>query len=281
MVENSILRGVQNPRKLCALLCKGLGLKEAAKELGLKYFTARRIALKYERAGIIERTSTRPGIYRWKRENLHQSRGVTQFAHSRETTKPDTSPAELPIMLPAKFGATFHLSARPAVRFNAQGNFWDKQPSRSVRLGRHKMQVWLHSFRGQTVEEIINLGKADVLEIGQAQAKKYGVVAVLDDFFYDWEWVDTSRERSEGVANGAGIAQGGRRVVAGAIHKFADDSHPENLQFDPLPGGDVQRPTDHAKVHEFIYSHGLADTLYAMGEAIKRLDAKVKELGGK
>jgi len=84
-----------------------------------------------------------------------------------------------------------------------------------------------------------------------------------------------------GLSEGAGIANGGARIVAGAVHKSKDWSHPDSLQFNPLTGGDEQRPTVHAKIHEYVYSGGLGGDLEGIGRALKRLDEQIQNLNKK
>jgi hypothetical protein len=234
--------------------------------MGLGYTAARRLALKYEREGIIERTSRRPGLYRWKRPELHPINAVRQFA-------PETPqiPQETPLLLPKRFGATFFLHGRAAVKYNAQGRFIDKNVMRTLILGRHKLVIYLHSFVGETVEKINQFGQQVIMGLAEATAQKYGVACNLDRFFYDVEWVVVSETDGLNMAKATGIEEGGAFECAGAIHKFDDFTDPDHWQFNPLRGGDPQRPTGHAKIHERIYSGQFDRELVGLFDVVNKL----------
>lgn len=254
-----------------SLLVGGYSLQKVARKLGLSYKQVRAAAQKYERAGLIERTTRRPGIYRWKKSILTPLKGVGELDALGASTysKGGANEGNKPLLLPAKFGATFHLQNRPAVKYDERGKFTDATRARTIQLGRYKMVIWLHSFVGSTVEEINSMGQAAIVGLAQAAGKKYGFEFALDRFFYDVEWVVLSKQDGLNMARAVGIEKGGAIECDGAIHKFDDFSDPETWQFNPERGKDPRRPTDHARIHENIYSGHLHRDIIDLKEVLE------------
>lgn len=252
--------------RLFGLLREGHCQSSAAKLLKVSKATVRKYIRKMEQEGLIERVCKYPATYQLKRQIGAPLKPVGDW--SPPSSIP--SPIDEKIMLPAKFGASFFLVGRPPLRYDRYGKAFVKTPGWTLQFGRHKLVIWLHAFRGQTVKELEANARSDILSLADAQGRKLGIQVALDRFFEDVEWVDTSKERSDQVAQAGGF-EDGQKVVAGAIHKHRDFSHPENMQFNALPGGDPKRPTEHAQIHEYLYSGNLFRDMHAMAQTIDKL----------
>jgi hypothetical protein len=183
-----------------------------------------------------------------------------------------TPPTPLPTMLPSKFGGIFAVVGNPRIKYDQDGKFYVKTQLYTAQVGRYKAQIWLKGgFTGSTVEEIIANGQAQLQVIASQLAADHHLELGLLRFYDGIEWVDYDLKRSQRLATSAKIPKGGAIEVAGAIHKYSDFSHPSQVQFNPKPGGDAARPTDHAKIHEYVYKGRIMEDIYAITQALKQL----------
>lgn len=228
--------------KIYSLLCEGQSLSKIAKQVSLSPAAILKRARIYEKEGKIERIAKYPSEYRKAQTFYPPLKPVANF----------TSP---PLILPRKFGGIFAQVGKPPLPYNNRGKaHYEEREYYKAQFGKNKAQLWLYSgWQGATVQERIDSGHAQLLHIAATLSHKFGITLTLLRWYEAIEWIDPNKERSKGVAGGAGMGKGERREVAGAIHKFSDFSHPDQWQFDPKPKGVPVRATDHAKIHEQVY----------------------------
>jgi hypothetical protein len=175
-------------------------------------------------------------------------------------------------MLPHKFGAVFaQIPGKqvPGLQYDLRGKAEVRTPLYFAQFGRHKVQIWLFGgWKGDSVQEIVASGKGQIEAIAGQLAQKYGITLTLLRFYDDIEWVDVSKERSAKTAKGAGIRKGEGVEVAGALHKYDKSSHDGHIEFNKLPNGEDNKPTEHAEIREYIYSGQLAHDLHAIKEVV-------------
>lgn len=244
--------------RIYLLLCEGHDHSKVSRLVGCNEKYVRKLAKEYVDKGLLSRVSEKPATY-------------VKTKPIRTTLKPvehsDKKFINEPIMIPHKFGASFAQDKRPAVKFDERGKFEERTAAYTAQFGRYKCQVWLKGgFIGETVEEQIENGRASIMAIAQKLGEKYKVRLSDPRFYDDIEWVDPDKDRSKATAKGAKMKKGISVEVAGALHKLDKVSHENQIEFNALPGGEGTRPTDHAKIREFIYSGRLADTLGALGK---------------
>jgi hypothetical protein len=127
------------------------------------------------------------------------------------------------------------------------------------------------------VDEILENGRRSVEALAAMYAQRYNVRLTFRRIIPGIEWCIVSKDISEKQAKQEGIERGQQAVVAGAIHKFGDSSHPENMEFNQAPGGTPLKPTEHAETHEYVYSGQLARDMLAMKEGMTAIKDVVSE----
>jgi len=253
--------------EIISLFCEGHSLSKIAKLTGLSVEAIRKQAKKYEREGIIERVSKYPAAYQRKFQFQPPLMAVGEFQPT-------------PTILPNKFGALCAQVGRlPKERYDAWGKAYDGDACHKIQFGKNKCQIWLKSgFIGTTPDELKANGIRQLRAYADLYSKTYGIQISILRIYDDIEWVVVSRKTSKSMADKAGIPQGGKVEVAGAIQKFGDFSHPHNFQINMKPNGNPKIPTEQAVIHHFIYSGEMGKTLEAVGNAIIALNQGMMEL---
>ena len=239
-----------------SLLVQGKHQSEIATTLNISRKSVYRYTRSFERKKLIMRVFKQPAIYTKYHSSAPPLYAVKECAQ------------ELPIMLPHKFGADFYQNGKPNLKYNNRGNAYLYELSHTVRFGRYTTTIWLSSFRGKTINEIIDNGRKDVADLAEFYAAKFNIRLSFNRLIPGIEWCKTSKEDSTRYAKIHELAPTEKHIVAGAVHVYGDSSHPETVEYNALPKGDKARPTDHAKVDEYIYSGKLNADLYAIKEVL-------------
>lgn len=246
-------------------LAQGYCFSDIAKKIKKSRAWVLKKANKYVVEGKLERVNKYPALFQIPKRCYPPPRASRQML-------------PLPAMIPAKFGAIFAVTKTGTLRFDKHGKAYVKTALFSAQIGRNKAQIWLRGgFTGTTIEEQIQSGQFRLMQISEHLMDKFKVEMALLRFYEGIEWIDADTDRSKKIAKSAEIPKGGSVEIGGAIHKFGDFSHPEQIQFNPKHGGNQKIPTEHAQVHEYIYSGKLANDLYALGDSIKKLWSKIEE----
>ena len=202
----------------------------------------------------------------------------------------DFTPSDVlnePIVFPIKFGASFKQFGQPNLKYNQNGIATKLEVSHTIRFGRRKAVIWLKNIYGISVNEILINGEKAIRDLANYYENKYNIKLVFEKIYPDIEWGVTSKSISKKTAKKAGIEKGGSKIVAGAIHKFKDSSHPENMQFNTLSGGEQTKPTEHGKIHEYLYSRlpvdleRISKTMVKISDSIIVINQKVEVLSKK
>lgn len=261
---------IENKGRIYTLFCAGWCARKIAKHLKLNESVVRRHAKRLTRDGLIERITKSPAFYQKKAE------GRTPLSYY-----PSAAPsiAEVSRMLPAKFGANFLLitkkGARPiGLKFNSRGTATITEDlgvvPHTFQVHRYKAQLWLHlaAMHGSNPDDVIEKGKAQILELARFYEQKFSLTLTLSRFYNGEEWVMVSKKMSQETADSAGIEPGGRLEVGESIHKFKDFSHPESFQFDTKRGAkNPNSARDDARMHRYLYEQ-LGDDLEKMGRTV-------------
>lgn len=228
--------------KILHLLQEGHQQSAIAKAVGKSSAAILKRARKYVMEGKLERIAKARYRKPINQADLPPLKPVEIFTHP-------------PIMLPHKFGALLAQVGKPKLAYDKYGKAEEKTALWYIQYGKHKAQIWLYAgFQGQTPDSIIESGKSLIRAIIAEQAAKHRITLTLLRFYTDIEWVDISKERSKATARGIGIRKGEQVVVAGAIHKLDKVSHEDSMEFNALPNGDSERPTEHARIRHNLYS---------------------------
>jgi hypothetical protein len=261
--------------KILDLLLEGHDLTNTAKLLNCSIKTVWKYAKIYERENKIIRVRKKPAQYQKPNSILPPLKPGGDF----------TGKNTIPIMIPHKFGGIFTLYPNekiPGLQYSDRGKAQVTDRLYSAQLGKYKAQIWLKAgFKGITPDEQIYSGHQSLLAIATSLESKYNIKLNLIKFYNDIEWVDPNKIRSHATAKGAGIESGKGIEVAGALHKYDDKSDIGCIEFNKLPQGDPTKPTDHAKIRDFIYSGKMANTLASMAAMLEKLNDSVISLNQK
>jgi len=225
------------------LLAEGCSQKEIAKRFNISRKSVWKYSRLYVINGDIEKIAR--GTYR------------KAIQHAMlPPHKPLANVTTPPIIIPVKFGGIFAQIGKPPLPYDEFGKaYYEEKEFYKAQFGKHKTQIWLYSgFQGATVDERIDTGHQLLLQIASNLSQKFGITLTHLRWYENIEWVDASKDRSKETAKGAELKKGTCREVAGAIHKFSDFSHPDQFQINPIQKGDITRATDHARIHERVYS---------------------------
>jgi hypothetical protein len=251
-------RGVRISR----LLVAGWWPSRIAKQLGVSEGLVRKYARKYEGEGKIERVCKYPAIWKGKEPIRTPTMSGTQSVPFG------------PIMLPHNLGASFVLVGSPRGKRDGRGFINIKTPSYTARLGRSKAVLWLKSFRGTNVKEQLENGRKDVLALGEQLARDYGVTLTFARWFDGVEWCLNDRPASALVGDKADL-KANPKVIAGALVKFDDFSHPHFLEVETANGFPRDRPTVVADRLEYLINS--APAIGKAFEAISEYDRNIKK----
>jgi hypothetical protein len=246
--------------RIIALLEEGHCLTKIAKLTETNPTRVMRIARRRILQGKLELVNKYPSMYR--------------KPHRFYSTPISNSPILQPIMLPHRFGASFIQIGEPKLQYSKGGRAVEKTALYTIQFGREKASIWLHGgFMGATVNEQISNGVIQIKSIAKQAEARHSVVLNFLHLYDDIEWVDSDLDRSKATASGADIKKGEGVICAGAVHKFSDETHDGQIEFNKYK--DSKIPTDHAKVREYIYSGKLADDLYALMEGMKQIKMRM------
>ncbi len=259
--------GAEIDSKLLELAADGYSQSRMAKFLKRTPETIRRHLVKLENEGKLTRTNKYPAMYRKNEISAPHQAGGT-FLPPTFKSGPEITPSSAPLVRPKKYGASFFMLGRPNLTYDAWGKAKMAEGTHTAIFGRHKTVIWLHSFVGGNVAELVANADRALIELAQKYSAFYGITLNFDRQIGDEEWVVVSKSVSRKMAEAAGIEKGGQVVVDGVIHKYDDFSDPDHVQFNRAPGGRPEGPREHAKVHEYLYSGKLADDLLAMKDVM-------------
>lgn len=182
----------------------------------------------------------------------------------------DMHPAQPPIDIPCKFGASFAQVGRPPLQYEPGGKAKDDQATHIAIFGRHKTVIWLRAgFRGETPDEIIQNGNATLQAIAHDYEQRFGISLAYLTTFLDIEWIMVNLAAGRRISGYEGIKNRERKLIAGAWHKQGDSSHPRHRQYQAHPDHDKTMPTEHATVDHYIYSGQMARDIEALAERDK------------
>jgi len=205
----------------------------------------------------------------------------TQFQVPLQIKLPTPLPASKstnhPSMLPSNVGAVFALVVKPkGLQYNLGGMaYTEEKHFFKAQWGTHKVQIWLHSFKGSNPDEILSNARETLIGIASSLENKYHCKLTLLRWHNRTEWIDFSSSRSAKIAAAADLQKGERIEVAGALHKFSDTSHPDKIQFNPLKVPTIA--TDHAKIHHAIYSGEYERRFDILMESNERFSANLEK----
>jgi hypothetical protein len=247
-------KGVQ----IYSLLAEGRSIQFTAKLLKCSVSLVWKHAKKYVKNEKLERLSVYPAQFR-----------KTQTTYTHTHVVGDLHPAQPPIDIPCKFGASFAQVGQPPLIYN-QGKAKDEQPTHIAIFGRHKTVIWLRAgFRGETPDEIIENGNETLKAIARGYEQQYGISLAYLTTFLDIEWIMVNLAAGKRISKYEGIKNGERKVIANAWHKQGDSSHPRHRQYQAVPGEEKTKPTEHASLDHYIYSGQLASDIMALVERDK------------
>lgn len=240
-------------------LAEGHSVKETAKLLKCSVSLVWKHAKNAVDNGTLERINKYPAQFR---------KSQTKYTHTHVVG--DLHPAQPPIDIPCKFGASFAQVGKPALIYGLGGKAKDEQATHIAIFGKHKTVIWLRAgFRGETPDEIIENGNETLKAIAQGYERQYGISLSYLTTFLDIEWIMVNLAAGKRISKYEGIKNGERKLIAGAWHKQGDSSHPRHRQYQAAPGEDKTTPTEHASLDHYIYSGQLARDIAALAERDK------------
>lgn len=240
-------------------LLEGMSYEQIAKKTNYNYKYISKLAKKYVRDGKLIQVSRYPALFAKKRDFATHIYPVGDFA----TEPPQTKTA---LIIPHKIGISFLMYGNPAIPSN-RGHKVIKESDHTAIFRRYKAVIWLKNTHGSKVKEILDNARVMAVSLANMYCKKYGIELHFEKVYSGIEWVIPDKERSEMVAKSAGIKEFQRRKVGRAIHKFKDASH-DNFEIECAPNEPQEAPTDHAKIHEYLYGGQLGHDLVAIKDTV-------------
>lgn len=218
--------------KIYRLLGKATCFDVIKERTGFTYKQIRDRAVKYERAGLIERILHYPALYRFKKEFLPPLKGVRDF----------TSPA---LILPVKFGGSFRQMGRPAgpeIKYGPNGKAIIDEPDHKAIFGKNggKTVIWIKAFWGPEPWTARDNALAYMKNKAAEYAEKYRITLTLNEtypkgYFEGVEHVVTTNKLSEAVAKALNLKKGEVKRFPDLLIKYSDFSHPNKAQLNPVP----------------------------------------------
>jgi len=242
-------------------LIEGWNQSKIAKHIPCSETLVRKYAKRFEREGKIERTNRSPAFWRIKTQ-LEPHTSLGSLAHLK------------PNLLPHRFGASFILIGTPHTRRDSRGITTIKEREYTVRLGRGKASIWLKSFTGTTVQEIINNSKGAILNLAQEIGNKYAVTLTFSRWYDGVEWILNDKPASKIAENKMDIRKK-PKIIAETLMKI-DLSDPDNMEINPAPGFSKNKPTEVAKIFDYL----LTKAPLTIAEMDKRTELIEKGLEG-
>ena len=241
------------------MLAEGHAVKETAKLLKCSISLVWKHAKNAVDNGTLERIGKYPAQFR-----------KTQTTYTHTHVVGNLHPAQPPIDIPCKFGASFAQVGKPALIYGPGGKAKDEQATHIAIFGKNKTVIWLRAgFRGETPDEIIENGNETLKAIAQGYEQQYGISLAYLTTFLDIEWIMVNLAAGKRISKYEGIKNGERKMIAGAWHKQGDSSHPRHRQYQAVPGEEKTNPTEHASLDHYIYSGQLARDIAALAERDK------------
>lgn len=188
------------------------------------------------------------------------------------------------IDIPCKFGASFKQIGKPPLQYGSDGKAHDKQATHHAIFGNPKggkCVIWLKAgFMGQTPDEIIHNGNNTIRAIAENYMHQYGISLSYVRTYLDIEWIMVNMDAGKRISAYEGIKPGEKKEIAGAFHKQGDSSHPMHRQYQAVPKGDKEMPTEHARIDQYVYSGALATDIAGLAEREKNVMDILEKLTG-
>ena len=248
------------------LLLEGWYPNKIAKHLGVKRQAVYKHIKKLEENGIIERTNKSPAFYRKKEPIEHSKPGVQ--------CKPN-------LFMPHKYGGSFTIIGNLKVKRNKNGYHTIKEPDHTIMFGNSKAVVWIKSFPGNSVNEILNNARRRLDDLATIYSNRYRIKLILNRIYEDNEWVLNDKPASKELSDKADIKK--EKLIAGALFKFDDRTHPDYIEINKAPGYDQRIPTEHARTLEYLLIEApnllkqIVESVKVNNDKIKLIEEKIKK----